>query len=77
MKKIVKSEYFYNENGNIERSVNTETTKDIPVCECEEGELLTNEFCITGDVVSAMTAAMCLASVGLCIIAATSIFKRG
>lgn len=80
MKKTMKSEYFYNENGNIDHSVTTETTEDCPHSECDEcegGELLTGEVEVVSEVSETLaTVALVLATVGLCLTVANTLFKR-
>lgn len=79
MKKTVKSEYFYNEKGNIDHSVATETTEEY-VCdkcdECEDGELLTSEVEVTSETDRALVITLTLAAIGLCISAVSSIIRQ-
>lgn len=76
MKKTTKTEYFYNENDHICRSVTTETSDYCDRRDCEDGELLTSEVEVVDEGVTLATAALTLATVSLCIAAIGSIFRR-
>lgn len=79
MKKTIKTEYFYNEDEHICRSVTTETTEDSDYCDgspCKESELLTDEIEFTEDGPTFADAALALAGLGLCLTAVAAIFKR-
>ena len=73
MQKTTKTEYFYNEDERICRSVTTETT-DCDGCPCAEGELLTSEIDFTEEGIAFSD--MALAGLGLCLTAVAAIFKR-
>lgn len=75
MQKTTKTEYFYNEDERICRSVTTETT-DCDGCLCDEGELLTSEVDFTEDGFAFADVALALAGLGLCLTAVATIFKR-
>lgn len=79
MKKTTKTEYFYNKDKHICRSVTTETTEDSDCYDCspcEEGTLLTDEIEFTRDEPTFADAALALAGLGLCLTAVATIFKR-
>lgn len=76
MKKTTKHEYFYNDNGNIDHSVTTETTEDYPCDDCEEGELLTSEVEVTSETERALTTALVFATVGLLFATVSAIINR-
>lgn len=76
MKKTIKTEYFYNEDEHICRSVTTETSDCSDGCPCTEGELLTSEIDFTKDGINFTDVALALAGLGLCLNAVATIFKR-
>ena len=79
MKKTIKTEYFYNDDEHICRSVTTETTEDSDcrdVSPSEEGKLLTNEIEFASDSPTFADAALALAGLGLCLTAVATILKR-
>lgn len=76
MKRTTKTEYFYNDDEKICRSVTTETSDCNDGCPCEEGELLTSEVEFTEDGPTFADAALALVGLGLCLTAVATIFKR-
>ncbi len=76
MKKTTKTEYFYNNDEKICRSVTTETSDCSDGCPCAEGELLTSEVDFTKDGIAFADVALALAGLGLCLTAVATVFKR-
>nr|WP_325231044.1 hypothetical protein [uncultured Oscillibacter sp.] len=76
MKRTTRTEYFYNEDEKICRSVTTETFDCNEDCPCAEGELLTSEIEFTEDGPTFADTALALAGLGLCLTAVAAIFKR-
>lgn len=76
MKRVTKTEYFYNEDEKICHSVTTETSDCNEDCPCAEGELLTSEIDLTEEGIAFSDVAVALAGLGLCLTAVATIFKR-
>nr|WP_290461197.1 hypothetical protein [Acutalibacter muris] len=70
MKKTTKTEYFYNDDERICRSVTTETS------DYEDGVLVTSDVDVADDSASLAVVALTLATVSLCITAIGTIFNR-
>lgn len=71
MKKKTKTEYFYNDDERICRSVTTETSTDY-----EDGVLVASDVDVTDDSASLAVVVLTLATVSLCITAIGTIFNR-
>lgn len=71
------TEYSYNDDEQLSRVVTTEEVDCNRCEECEDGELLTSEVEVTSEATEVLAiAALALATVSLCLTAASAIFKR-
>lgn len=76
MKKITETQYFYNDCGERERVVVTETMEGCACDECEEGELLTSEVEVTSETDRVLTTALALCAIGACLMALSAAISR-